>query len=295
MKKALTALLIVALLLGLAGCKAPITVTNLDGSEETATAVKWDAQYIRAGEYREGEIYPKVHIVKTAQELNDHRAIKSLDACKEYDADFFAKNYLILVLLEEPSGSNRHKVESVAQTDDKKLSVFIDRIVPEVGTCDMAQWHIILELSRDVLVEDAKSVLVYLDDVLRWDGGQMADHPHAAAEIAQTVENPASGYCGNIQTTLYIDGKEYTFQFGNSVTLTDILVNLDYNPDKVCRCMAQYRADTEFGSNYQIHLDNGFVRCDKGQADLTQDQIDTIAEIIHWAKTTNCQYPIGGA
>ena len=37
----------------------------------------------------------------------------------------------------------------------------------------------------------------------------------------------------------------------------------------------------------KIHLDNGFVRCDKGQAALTQAQIDTIAEIVNWAKT-NC-------
>ena len=80
--------------------------------------------------------------------------------------------------------------------------------------------------------------------------------------------------------------------YGNSVTLSDLLVNLDYDPGKVCRCMAQYKADTEFGTNYQIHLDYGFVRCDLGQADLTHDQIQTIADIINWAETTNCQYPI---
>jgi hypothetical protein len=51
--------------------------------------------------------------------------------------------------------------------------------------------------------------------------------------------------------------------------------------------MAQFKVDTELGQNYQIHLDNGFVRCDKGQAALTQAQIDTIAEIVNWAKT-NC-------
>ena len=82
------------------------------------------------------------------------------------------------------------------------------------------------------------------------------------------------------------------WMYGYSVTLTDLLANLDYNPDKVCRCMAQYKADTEFGKNYHIHLEYGFVRCDKGQADLTQEQIDTIAEIIEWAETTNCKYPI---
>lgn len=115
---------------------------------------------------------------------------------------------------------------------------------------------------------------------------------HQVAAQAQTVADPITGYCGNTQTTLYIADKEYSFMYDYSVALTDLLVNLDYDPDRVCRCMPQYRADTEFGSNYHIHLEQGFVRCDKGQADLTQAQIDTIAEIIEWAETTNCKYPL---
>ena len=117
-------------------------------------------------------------------------------------------------------------------------------------------------------------------------------HLHMTALTPQTVADPVTGYCGNTWTTLYLDGKEYGFMYGHSVTLTDLLVNLDYDPGKVCRCMAQYRADTEFGTNYQINLEYGFVRCDLGQADLTQDQIQTIADIVNWAETTNCQYPI---
>ena len=80
--------------------------------------------------------------------------------------------------------------------------------------------------------------------------------------------------------------------YGCSVTLTDILVNLDYDPMHVCRCRPEYTVDTEFGTGYGINLTAGYARCDKGQADLTQEQIDTIAEIIEWAKTTNCKYPI---
>jgi len=110
---------------------------------------------------------------------------------------------------------------------------------------------------------------------------------------AQTANEPVYTYCGNTQSTLYIDGEAYTFGFGHSVTLTDILRNLDYNPYEVCRCMPQYRADTEFGTNYHIHLEYGFVRCDKGQAKLTREQIDAIREIVNWAKATNCQYQEG--
>lgn len=110
------------------------------------------------------------------------------------------------------------------------------------------------------------------------------DHSHQVATTSQIVEDPVTGYCGNTWTTLYIDGKEYGFMGSNSVGLTDLLINLDYDPDKVCRCMPQYRADTEFETNYHIHLDNAFVRCEKGQADLTADQVNQIREIVEWAK-----------
>lgn len=116
------------------------------------------------------------------------------------------------------------------------------------------------------------------------------EHSHQTAQEPQTVADPVTGYCGNTWTTLYIGDKEYGFAGGDSVTLTDLLVNLDYDPNKVCRCMPQYRADTEFGKNYHIHLDYGFVRCDQGQAELTREQIDTIAQIVEWAETTNCEY-----
>lgn len=459
---------------------AEFTVGNTDdaGAGKVAgTEVEWAAQYIRTnGGYEAKVIYPCVRIIHSLQELKDYyntwhevfdlerkekvysdTTIGFLDACDQYDEAFFEKNYLIFVLLEEGSGSIGHEVRSVEQTEDQKISISIDRNVPEVGTADMAEWHIILELSREVLVENSIDTYLYVDGLpsymddkvvipqteaefkeppegklitpdgegalrlggyswiyslgngldnatiadqagrpipkevlspviissqyaetvyapvpgtdtyaptnslgyfvkLAWEveptsvtyacwpesvwekenvkeesvvsqdgafyakqGGYVYEivatwedtgvgyhgsanyyvyittddtHAHMTALRPQTVAEPITGYCGNTQTTLYINGKEYTFMYGYSVTLTDLLANLDYNPDKVCRCMAQYKADTEFGKNYHIHLEYGFVRCDKGQADLTQEQIDTIAEIIEWAETTNCKYPI---
>lgn len=118
------------------------------------------------------------------------------------------------------------------------------------------------------------------------------EHSHQAAAEPQTVENPFTGYCGNTQTTLYIGDKKYTFMYGHSVTLTDILLNLDYDPMRVCRCLPEYTVDTEFGTGYGIHLTQGYARCEKGQADLTQEQIDTIAGIIQWAERTGGKYSI---
>lgn len=110
-------------------------------------------------------------------------------------------------------------------------------------------------------------------------------HVHQLAQQPQSVADPISGYCGNTQTTLHIGKESCTFMGGNSVTLTDILINLAYQNGMTCRCMAEYRVDTEFGTGYEINLTQGFARCEKGQAELTKEQIEKITEIVEWAKT----------
>lgn len=110
-------------------------------------------------------------------------------------------------------------------------------------------------------------------------------HTHEAAEEPQTVSEPISGYCGNTQTTVYFDDStSYTFMYGESVTLTDILINLDYDPKKLCKCLPEYTVETEFGTPYGINITSGYARSDAGQADLTEEQINKIKEIVLWAK-----------
>lgn len=112
-----------------------------------------------------------------------------------------------------------------------------------------------------------------------------SSHLHTPAKSAQTVSEPISCYCGNTQTTIYFDnGKKYTFMYGESVTMTDILVNLDYDKTKLCKCLPEYTVDTEFGKDYGINLTSGYARFDKGQADLTIEQIEKFKKIIEWAK-----------
>ena len=123
------------------------------------------------------------------------------------------------------------------------------------------------------------------DEVLGLHNILTETHSHQPAAKAQTVSDPVSGYCGNTQTTIYFeDGSSHTFMYGHSVTLTDILVNLDYDPDKMCKCLPEYKVDTEFGKDYGISLSGSYARCEKEQAELTEEQIETIKKIIEWAK-----------
>lgn len=105
-------------------------------------------------------------------------------------------------------------------------------------------------------------------------------HYHMTALTPQTVDDPVSGYCGNMITTVHLDGETYSFAGSDSVALTDILINLAYDPEKVCRCTAEFTVDTESTAGFEVNLTMGFVRCYAGQADLTTQQVKTIQEIL---------------
>jgi len=77
------------------------------------------------------------------------------DAIKKYDDVFFEKNTLAVVLLSEGSGSVRHRVASAVKNEDR-IDINIRRRSPKVVTDDEAQWHIIIELKKTDVPEDAR-------------------------------------------------------------------------------------------------------------------------------------------
>lgn len=141
--------------------------------------IPFQAQYIRTDGYREGATFPRVVIIRSVEELNAYyeqyrnifdlerkaqlysdTTIGFLDACDKYDESYFEGRILIMVLLEEGSGSTRHAVTDVTLTDDGRLYISIDTIVPEIGTCDMAEWHILIEPEAGVDVAGAEDVFL---------------------------------------------------------------------------------------------------------------------------------------
>ena len=118
-----------------------------------------NTQYIRVS-YRGGTIsskgrttYPICRVISSTSELaqysedfdkNSSWGTEYTNAIAKYSNKFFEDNFLVIVLLEESSGSNRHKVERV----DRNGGIFISRLIPEIGTADMAAWNIIIELNN---------------------------------------------------------------------------------------------------------------------------------------------------
>ena len=75
-----------------------------------------------------------------------------------YNDCFFDKSILVFVVLEEGSGSVRHNVESILP-ENNLLSVTITRVLPEIGTADMAAWHIMLVLDKEYIGSNISVVL----------------------------------------------------------------------------------------------------------------------------------------
>ena len=49
----------------------------------------------------------------------------------------------------------------------------------------------------------------------------------------------------------FIGGESFDIAGSDSIAITDILANLNYDPNKVCRCMAAFTVDIEFMENIQ--------------------------------------------
>jgi len=189
MKRTVPSLL--AVLLVCTGCgHAPQTETTADAVTETVpeaaendTAggaplysrtvlqeyVPEDVQYIRTNGYVEWADYPMVYIFNTPEMLTEYyeanrdlydlapretvyadSSIGFADAMVQYDAAWFAEHDLVMVVLEEGSGSIRHEVYAITETPEK-WSIDIASIEPEVCTADMAQWHILIEVEKDLI------------------------------------------------------------------------------------------------------------------------------------------------
>ena len=154
-----------------------------DGEKLVGEDVGFNAQYIRTS-WNDEEHYPAVRVIRSVEELQNYYnenkdkynlerrenplsdyTIGFLDAVDKYDEAYFKEQILIMVLVEEGSGSNRHKVSYVKKGSDGKIYTDILSIVPEIGTDDMAGWHILIEPEKGVAVEKTSEVVVLLDGI----------------------------------------------------------------------------------------------------------------------------------
>ncbi len=114
------------------------------------------AQYLRGG-FRADFQNPSVTVIRTRLELDvyiDTFSSVDLQTFDRYDEAYFSERDLIVVLLEEGSGSIRHKVNTVYRDDTTgRWTIDIERIIPDTCTEDMAGWRIFVEPPKDMRVQ----------------------------------------------------------------------------------------------------------------------------------------------
>jgi hypothetical protein len=108
---------------------------------------------IKTGLYKDNITFPKKDIIKSRAELDAYLQVFNheflIESLKEYNEDYFKNKILAIVTLQESSGSIVDSIGEVITRENKVLEVNVERIVPEVGTDDMAMWHLIIEAEKD--------------------------------------------------------------------------------------------------------------------------------------------------
>ena len=128
------------------------------------------SQIIRTNGYRAGEAYPRVTVLNDAEALAaycaEYESLYTLSgndafqtAIQGFDEQWFRTHQLVVVVLEETSGSVSHTVTSISNSPEPEIR--ISRNAPEIGTADMAQWHILIEAEKDYFSADAQIRIVF--------------------------------------------------------------------------------------------------------------------------------------
>ena len=200
MKKLIALVLVLVCVLALVGCNHQKEITQQGDNQDIhqkeelqqgdnqdilePESYAFEAQYIRTDGYSDDRSYPYCVVIDSKEELEAYydankeqfdlerketvytdTTIGFLDACDKYDDTYFDSNNLILIILQESSGSVRHEITDVrAQRDEKGTvlgwNISINSIVPEVVTDDMAQWHLFLEVQMGNVINDQDSIFI---------------------------------------------------------------------------------------------------------------------------------------
>jgi hypothetical protein len=143
---------------------ACVTSNSSKVSEEPSNEINFNAHYIRTNPMLRTEKYPSVMLISSKAELEQYynerydvsaypyleQSSELKNAVEGYSEQYFQEKFLLIVLLEESSGGIRHKVETIEENGN----IVISRLLPEMGTSDMAEWNILIELDRTIELEE---------------------------------------------------------------------------------------------------------------------------------------------
>ena len=184
MKKRIAVILTLLCVLGLTGCGSKVNQDSPTQGAQEPESYAFEAQYIRTNGYSEDRSYPYHVVIDSKEELEAYyeankdtfdlerkeqiysdSTIGFLDACDKYDDAYFERQNLVLIILEEGSGSIRHEITDVRRKRDENgfsdgWAITIKSKAPEVVTDDMAEWHLFLEVQMGKVIKDGDKVWI---------------------------------------------------------------------------------------------------------------------------------------
>ncbi len=150
--------------------KLPVSYADQESGE---CRVKGDIYYIRTDGYQKDAKYPKGTLIRSREELQkyyqENRENYSMagsfkKTIDSFEDSYFEKNQLAVLLLQTGSGSNRYRVvKGYFDAEKKEYQAQVELLTPGegmAGTCDMAQWHILIPITDKIPEESTVTVTV---------------------------------------------------------------------------------------------------------------------------------------
>lgn len=134
-----------------------VIVTDFPKEMEQRGDIKYSAKSIKTHIYIEDMSSPRIDVISNLQQMYDY-SNRFYDEnlrveLNKYTNEFFDNNSLIIVTIQEGSGSINNIVTDVKRVNTSTLDIIINRDVPQVGTADMAMSHLIIELNTSNLAK----------------------------------------------------------------------------------------------------------------------------------------------
>lgn len=142
---------------------SPTSPGNTQGppndSEIPYMYLDFEAHYLRASDFTAPGEYPATHLIRSVEDMTafctayapEYQPSGQLkEHVQKYGPEYFDCKSLIVLMLLETSGSVRHHVANVAMYSNNVVNVELERIVPEIGTDDIACWYIFVEVDAQL-------------------------------------------------------------------------------------------------------------------------------------------------
>ena len=116
--------------------------------------INFEAVIQRTGSYTSGKKFPYINVYFNPDEIIEN---------SKYDETFFNTKALIIIGLRESSGSISHSVEKVVKSDSD-ITVVMKKNVPNIGTADMAEWEIYIEVDKSNINENSNVDFTFINN-----------------------------------------------------------------------------------------------------------------------------------